>query len=472
MSGKYQAYPEYKDSGVEWLGPIPANWQVKRVKHLTQLNPSKSEVRGRSEDEHVSFIPMEAIGEQGELDASRSRPLGEVLSGYTYVANGDVMLAKITPCFENGKAAVAAGLQQGIGFATTEVIPVRPNDPEDAKFFYYLLTSMPFKAVAEGSMYGAGGQKRVADSFVAEYHLAAPPSLERTQIAAFLDHETVRIDRLIEKQQRLIELLKEKRQAVISHAVTKGLDPNVPMKDSGVEWLGQVPEHWCAVRVKQVATFITSGPRGWSDFITDTGKDVFLQSGDLNDDLGLKLETAKKVSPPKGTEGVRTRLNNGDVVVCITGANTGRVARVENLQNTTYINQHLSLIRTKPERVNSQYLALFLSANPGRSYFDVAQYGLKEGLSLGNICEAPLALPPLYEQEAIVGHINTLKSKFSILSAKAAKQIELLRERRTALISAAVTGKIDVRNWQPKPSTQATELDLPMAAEQAAEYQV
>ena len=233
--GKYQPYPDYKDSGVEWLGEIPEHWVVNRIKNITEINPPKSEVRSLPSGMDVTFLPMEAIGEKGELDISRSKQLGEVLTGYTYVTEGDVMLAKITPCFENGKAAIAKGLLNGVAFATTEVIPLRCLDNADAKFLYYLVTSDPFKSIAEGSMYGAGGQKRVADSFVAEYHFCQPSTSERIKIAAFLDYETARIDQLIAKQRQLIELLKEKRQAVISHAVTKGLNPNAPMKESGVE---------------------------------------------------------------------------------------------------------------------------------------------------------------------------------------------------------------------------------------------
>ncbi len=247
--GKYQPYPDYKDSGVEWLGDIPEHWVVNRIKNITDINPPKSEVRSLPSGMYVTFLPMEAIGEKGELDISRSKQLGEVLTGYTYVTEGDVMLAKITPCFENGKAAIAKGLLNGVAFATTEVIPLRCLDNADAKFLYYLVTSDPFKSIAEGSMYGAGGQKRVADSFVAEYHFCQPSNSERIKIAAFLDYETARIDQLIAKQQQLIELLKEKRQAVISHAVTKGLNPNASMKDSGVEWLGQVPEHWVIKKI-------------------------------------------------------------------------------------------------------------------------------------------------------------------------------------------------------------------------------
>ncbi|EGR5587794.1 restriction endonuclease subunit S [Vibrio cholerae] len=265
------------------------------------------------------------------------------------------------------------------------------------------------------------------------------------QVSAFLDRETQRIDSLIEEKQAFIKLLKEKRQALISHVVTKGLNPDVEMQDSGIEWIGQVPKHWEKCRVKQVSSFITSGPRGWSDFISDNGNAIFLQSGDLNNELGLNLAKAKKVSPPDGAEGQRTQLQLDDVVVCITGANTGRVALVKELDSTVYINQHLSLIRPIGEKVRPKYLAYFLSSEAGSRYYALEQYGLKEGLSLKNIAETPLMLPPVSEQTSIEKYLDKALAILSSLVTSVEESINLLKEHRTSLISAAVTGKIDVR---------------------------
>jgi type I restriction enzyme S subunit len=303
--------------------------------------------------------------------------------------------------------------------------------------------------VAHMKTLGSGVRQTINYSDIGNSFFFEPSQDEQTKIANFLDHETAKIDILIDKQQQLIKLLKEKRQAVISHAVTKGLNPAAPMKDSGVEWLGEVPEHWVTLRIKQIASFITSGPRGWSDFISEESEDIFLQSGDLNNELEILPHKAKKVIAPKGAEGVRTKLIEGDVVVCITGANTGRVAVVQNLTATTYINQHLSLIRPIEDKVDATFIGYALSSQGGRAYFDVTQYGLKEGLSLSNVAEAPLPLPPLNEQKNIVQDLHARLSAFSRINGVAESQVELLKERRTALISAAVTGKIDVRNWQP-----------------------
>lgn len=248
-----QKYAEYKESGIEWLGEVPAHWVVTQIKYVAQINPSKSELKTIPPDTPVTFLPMESIGETGRLDIRNSKPLSEVVSaGYTYLAENDVIIAKITPCFENGKGAIATGLLNGIAFATTEVVPFRCFKINN-QYLYFLLSSSPFRKIAEGSMYGAGGQKRVSETFFANYKCCIPPTNEeQKQIAAFLDKETTKIDTLIDKQEQLITLLQEKRQAVISHAVTRGLNPNVKMKDSGVEWLGEVPEHWMIGKVKYV----------------------------------------------------------------------------------------------------------------------------------------------------------------------------------------------------------------------------
>jgi type I restriction enzyme S subunit len=197
---------------------------------------------------------MEAIGEDGNIRLEHEKEVGECLSGYTYFRDEDVCVAKITPCFENGKGAILRELKGGVGFGTTELIVARPNKEKiTSEFIDYLFRSQTFRRLGESEMYGAGGQKRVPESFVRDFTSALPSIEEQRQVTTFLDHQTAKIDALIAEQQRLIELLQEKRQAVISHAVTKGLNPTAPMKDSGVEWLGEVPEHWALKKIKHTA---------------------------------------------------------------------------------------------------------------------------------------------------------------------------------------------------------------------------
>ena len=214
-----------KDSGIEWLGEVPAHWEVQKIKYVAHINPSKSELKTIPLDTPVTFLPMESIGETGRLDTRNSKPLSEVVSaGYTYLAENDVIIAKITPCFENGKGAIATGLLNGIAFATTEVVPFRCFRINN-QYLYFLLSSSPFRKIAEGSMYGAGGQKRVSETFFANYKCCIPPTNEeQKQIAVFLNEETTKIDALVEKCETAIALLKERRTALIAAAVTGKID--------------------------------------------------------------------------------------------------------------------------------------------------------------------------------------------------------------------------------------------------------
>ncbi|MFQ2277925.1 restriction endonuclease subunit S [Aeromonas hydrophila] len=450
LAGKYPPYPEYKDSGLEWLGEIPAHWNISRIKYVAQLNPSKSEVRGLSDDTIVSFIPMEAIGERGEIDVSRTRLLGDVLTGYSYITDGDVILAKITPCFENGKGAVVHGLENGIGFATTEVIPARPYRKCDAQFLYYLFTSNPFKALAEGSMYGAGGQKRVADSFVAEYHFAEAPTDERENIAAFLDYETARIDRLIAQQQRLIELLKEKRQAVISHAVTKGLNPNAPMKDSGVEWLGQVPEHWQCV---PFGLLVSRADLGGNYLGGQEENGIpFLKMGNLGRGCIVldKLECLEEGSSFDDAH----RLSMGDFLFNTRNSLdlVGKVAVWHDELEFALYNSNLLRVRFKKDFISSpDFMGFVFNSSGALGWLALLAKGTTSVAAIyyKDLRSMVVPIPPVDEQNAISSFISKCLSRLDTLEEKAIQSINLMNERRTALISAAVTGKIDLRGWTP-----------------------
>ncbi|GFN35659.1 restriction endonuclease subunit S [Tepidimicrobium xylanilyticum] len=213
-----------KDSGIEWIGDIPEHWEVKRIKYLTIVNPNKSEVRHLPSEQEVTFIPMEKIIATGKVDYSLTNTIENLVNGYTYFRDGDIIMAKVTPCFENGNIAIVEGLLNGIGFGTTELHVLRCNNKCFNKFLFYYLQSDVFKSKGVSEMYGVAGLKRIPTDFILNYKLGIPDYLEQEQIANYLDEKTSQIDELISNIQLQIQKLKEYRQSLISETVTGKID--------------------------------------------------------------------------------------------------------------------------------------------------------------------------------------------------------------------------------------------------------
>ena len=243
MAGKYQAYPEYKDSGVEWLGEIPVHWKSMRLKNVADLKGEKVEP-----NTDYKYVGMENIesGNGKYLLKDDQKPEG--LS--TSFLKGDVLFGKLRPYLAK------SWLSEFSGICSSEFLILRSKKVCPKFLNYYTLTD-EFINQVDSSTYGSK-MPRASWDFIGLMGVPVPTEIESETVANFLDHETAKIDTLIEKQQQLIKLLKEKRQAVISHAVTKGLNPNVPIRDSGVEWLGEVPEHWELRSVSKLSQKITN----------------------------------------------------------------------------------------------------------------------------------------------------------------------------------------------------------------------
>jgi type I restriction enzyme S subunit len=451
----FPRYPEYKDSGVEWLAPIPSHWSVRRVRFVAELNPSKSEVSSLAPDTEVSFLPMEAIGEDGSHQLDQVRLLSDVLTGYTFFIDGDVAIAKITPCFENGKGAVMRNLRNGIGFGTTELMVARPRAAATtSSFLHWLFSSHAFRQAGEAFMYGAGGQKRIPDDFVRNFATAFPPLPEQHQVAAFLDREAAKIDALVEEQKRLIELLKEKRQAVISQAVTKGLDQNVQMKSTG-QVVGVIPVGWAAKRLKYLvrhADGIQMGPFGGMLLqleSEDTGFKVYGQENTISGDftLGTRWVTEERFNVMRSYQ-----IEVGDLLLTRKGS-LGNARLIANIQQPGVIDSDTIRVRVQPNLMQPELLALLLhEADYISDQIALAKRGaILPGLNSETIANIEIALPPHDQQVALLQFLREQRGQFDQLVADAQLSIHLLQERRSALISAAVTGKIDVRGLVPQP---------------------
>ena len=289
--------------------------------------------------------------------------------------------------------------------------------------------------------------------------MALPPLEEQQKIAAFLDHETAKIDALIAEQQRLIELLKEKRQAVISHAVTKGLNPNAPIKDSGVEWLGEVPAHW---EIKKIKHAVASLEQGWSpqcdNFPASGDEPGVLKVGCVNGGFFNSNENKRLPEDLEFRSNLTVRA--GDLLV--SRANTrdlvGSAAVSPHDFNNLMVSDKLYRIRLISDYVDPEFLCLYLGTGFARREIELAATGASSSMlniGQGTVLEMPFPCPPYKEQERIREHVIAETHSIIGLSADAEALVELLKERRSALISAAVTGKIDVRSWQPSESASA-----------------
>lgn len=393
----------------------------------------------------VSFLPMESIGEQGQLDLSVSRPVEEVRSGYSLFFDGDVVIAKITPCFENGKGALIQGTLEGIGFGTTELHVLTPTAELDGKFLYYITVDPCFRKLGQACMTGAAGQQRVPEEFVRDFRVRVPLLRQQRAIAEYLDSETAKLDALMAVKERLLGILAEKKVALVSRAVTRGLDPRAPLRNSGDPWLGKIPAHWDSAQLRRFTTFITSGSRGWAEHYTDTGA-IFLRIGNLTrDSIHLDLSEIQFVDPPEGTEGARTRVQAGDLLFSIT-AYLGSIALVQEGIGEAYVNQHIALVRLQPSGgLIPEFAAYATLSELGQRQLVAQSYGgTKTQLALDNIRELWFPVPPPNEQVEIVEHIAFEISKLDRLRSSAERSLILLKERRSALIAAAVTGQLEV----------------------------
>lgn len=447
--GWFKPYPAYKDSGVEWLGKVPIHWETKRLKLVAELNPLASEVQELAEDTEVSFVPMEAVGEYGGIDLSRTKLLADVNAGYTYFRDGDVIVAKITPCFENGKGALAGSLTSGVAFGTTELHVFRAVGLLNSRFLFYVTLGDAFRRIGEANMYGAGGQKRVSESFFRNLKHPVPTPQEQEAIADFLDRETARIDGLVAKKERLIELLQEKRTALITRAVTKGLDPNVPMKDSGVEWLGEIPARWETLALGRV---INRLEQGWSPVAEDreAGADEWAVIKLSAVHRGRFVPHEHKTLPSDLLPDSRYEIQEGDLL--LTRANTpelvGDVCVVERAPARLMLCDLVYRITLDTARAHPVYVAYWLLSGAGRYPIEVEARGSSQSMvkvSQGVIRAWPVVLPPNIEQRAISAYLDRETARNDTLVAKIREAIDRLKEFRTGLISAAVTGKIDVR---------------------------
>lgn len=450
---RYPAYPEYKDSGVQWLGRVPKHWVVKRGRFVMQVNPPAPLLRSLDEEDEVSFVPMDAVNEYGGIRLDQTRVKADVSGGYTEFQDGDVIIAKITPCFENGKGSLATGLLNSAAYGTTELHVLRVTKALDNRYLFYLTITDGYRKLGESEMYGAGGQKRVPPEFCKDFLTPLPTTPEQTAIADFLDGKTGRIDTLVAKKRRLVALLKEKRTALISRTVTRGLpgaaarefglEPHTRFRDSGIEWLGQVPEGWDIRRLRRISDRITVGvvvnPSG---YVSDDGV-PFLLGGDIRE-FQVDFFNSKRCSIQDSDGPLwKSRLSAGDLVVVRVGYPGVAAVVPPEMEGGNCASM---MIVGRGERFNSQWLAYLFNSQVGRDQVEIVQYGAaQKQFNISHAVDFTFPFPPTREQSAIATYLDREIAKIDRLVEKVEAAIARLQEYRTALITATVTGKIDVR---------------------------
>ena len=410
----YERYESYSESGLQWLGEIPSHWEVVQSRRLFEQRKE----RMREGDEQLTASQKYGIISQKKFMELENQRVVQVLTGseiLKHIEPNDFVISMRS--FQGGLEWCK---QPGcVSSAYIGLIPIKHIVPE---FFSYLFKCGPYiQALQSTSNLVRDGQALRFENF-SQVWLPVIPDDEQEKIANFLDFETAKIDTLIEKQQQLIALLKEKRQAVISHAVTKGLNPDAPMRDSGVEWLGEVPEHWEVLRLS-FALKLQSGDTITSDSIEETG-DYLVYGGN-------------------GVRGYTSNYNcDGEfVLIGRQGALCGNI----NMASGQFFASEHAIVVYPRKSFNNTYLAEMLR------YMDLGQYSVsaaQPGVSVERLNLLKVIMPPENEQMEISKVIVRENLIFESLTNKCVSMIGLLRERRTALISAAVTGKIDVRNWQ------------------------
>lgn len=450
---KYKAYPEYKDSGVELLGEVPLTWRVFKLK----FGLSEPLVYGANEaalddnPDNPRYIRITDMNPDGTLRNDTFKSLPKVISEPYMLIDGDILLARSGATV--GKSfyyksifgpSCFAGYLIRARFNGAKIIP---------RLAYWFFQSSIYWQYVSGSQIQATIQNVSAEKY-SDLYLSTPLEYtEQALIADFLDHETAKIDNLIEKQLQLIELLKEKRQAVISHAVTKGLNPDVPMKDSGVEWLGDIPSHWLCTKIKHIALLT---PKKSSVNFKNNDECTFIPMEKLKRN-SLVTDESKLI---RDVISGYTYFEDNDLLMakvtpCFENKN---IAVARGLVNSIGFGSTEIYVLRPTDKIRVNYLLYRLQED---NFIRAATAAMTGAGGLRRVpsdflLNYPIAIPPKAEMDAIVAYLNAQEIHYDLMEKNATQAVQLLQERRTALISAAVIGKIDVRDWAA-PDTQDIE---------------
>jgi type I restriction enzyme, S subunit len=451
----FPKYEVYKDSGIEWVDLLPSHWSIVSLKWISDIFAG-----GTPDKKNLDFWTDGSIPwlNSGSVNQGLITEVSDLITADAYRCSSAKWIPKDALVIALAGQGKTKGMTAQLAIEATcnqSMAAIVLNDKASARYVYWWLTNN-----YQNIRNLAGGDLRdgLNLEMIGAIHTPIPTKLEQKQIANFLDRETTRIDALIAEQQRLIELLKEKRQAVISHAVTKGIDRTVPMKDSGVEWLGKVPEHWQVSKLGHYAEILTGFAFPSAAFSHDESDTKLLRGANVGistlrweDTVYWKLEQDDELS--------KYLMPIGQVVMGMDRPWIGegmRLARVSGDDVPCLLLQRVAAI-TPNSSLSEDYLFNLLWSDLFKHYVEPDLTGVSvPHISPEQILNFQIPFPPIQEQQIISEYINAEISKVSSLIEQSNVSVRLLQERRSALISAAVTGKIDVRNWKPSPEPTPT----------------
>lgn len=436
-------YPKYKDSGVEWLGQVPEHWEVKRLAHLSEVIDPQPDHRAPAlaeNEEGFPYIGIRDLNGDGTVNTDTARLVKldavEKQESSFKIQDGDIVFCKVGTL---GLPRLIRPISR-IALSATLVL-IKPHQNVHPLYLRYALDSTSLYQQIESLATGSTRQA-LGIEVIRKFALGIPPITEQQAIAQYLESHTTQIDRLVAEQEKLISLLNEKRQALISQAVTKGLDPHVRLKDSGVEWLGHVPEHWEVAPLKRgfevrLGKMLQPNKASPSDELVSYLRAANIQwSGvDLTDlkQMWVSAEERQQLS-----------LQPNDLLIS-EGGDVGRSALWKGELDNCYFQNSINRVRGHSSN-STQFLYYWLSMLKASGYIEmVCNKSTIAHFTAEKVSATPVALPPIAEQQAIVDFLESHTTQIDALVQEAQRGIELLKERRSALISAAVTGQIDVR---------------------------
>jgi len=446
---QYKKYERYKDTGVEWIGKIPEEWDLSKIKYIPKYE-YKSFVDG-------DWIESPYITDEGiRLIQTGNIGIGSYKEqGYRYISEDTFKDLNCTEVYPNdvlicrlagpvGRACLAPSLTERM-ITSVDVCILKPKDNIDRRYLVYILSYDGYLQEADFLARG-GTRQRISRTQLGNINILLPPTDQQKSIANFLDQKTAEIDGLIADKEKLIELLQEKRQAIITETVTKGLNPNVKMKDSGIEWIGEIPEHWNVEPIKYMVKTIQTGttPTTKNDDYFD-GDIQWFTPGDFHGSKEL-YEASRKISNLAVIDNEARLFPKNTVMIVGIGATVGKVAKL-GVEGS--FNQQITGLIVNEQRLNCDYLYYWLYINQ-ETIKNISNYTTLPIINNEFVKNFECLSLPLDEQQAIVNYLNQKTSEIDDLILKIRLQIQKLKEYRQSLISEAVTGKIDVREFQKK----------------------